>query len=178
MRLLIIPIGAIDSDILKNIADALEKTFHCKVDLGKEIPIPQDLYNNKRGQYHSTKILRRLRQIKTKDFHRVLGIMDADLYVPELNFVFGEADILAGVAVIALARLRQEFYGLNPDKGLFHIRAVKEAIHEIGHTYGLGHCPDPKCIMYFSNSLKDTDRKGPDFCNICKHELNILISEN
>ncbi len=53
--------------------------------------------------------------------------MDADLYVPELNFVFGEADILAGVAVIALARLRQEFYGLNPDKGLFHIRAVKEA---------------------------------------------------
>ena len=178
MRILIIPIGVIDAAVLKDIADALEKTFHCKVEFGKEIPVPHDLYNNKRGQYHSTRILRRLHPFKTKDFRRVLGVIDADLYVPELNFVFGEADILAGVTVIALARLRQEFYGLNPDRDLFHLRAVKEAIHEIGHTYGLGHCPDTKCIMYFSNSLKDTDRKGPGFCSICKHELNILVSED
>lgn len=177
MRLLIIPIGFIDSSILKDIADALEKTFHCKVEFDKEIPVPELAYNKKRGQYHSTKILNVLKQFKTREFQRVLGVMDADLYVPELNFVFGEADILAGVTVIALSRLRQEFYGLNPDRNLFHLRAVKEAIHEIGHTYGLGHCPDTKCIMYFSNSLKDTDRKGPGFCNICKHELDILISE-
>ncbi|MDI6801101.1 MAG: archaemetzincin family Zn-dependent metalloprotease [Thermodesulfovibrionales bacterium] len=178
MRLLIIPIGAVGSAVLKDIADALEKTFHFSVELGKEMPIPHDLYNKKRGQYQSTRILRKLHPFKTKDFHRVLGIMDADLYVPELNFVFGEADILAGVTVIALARLRQEFYGLKPDKGLFHLRAIKEAIHEIGHTYGLGHCHNPGCIMYFSNSLKDTDRKGPGFCSICKHELNILASED
>lgn len=178
MRILIIPIGVIDAAVLKDIADALEKTFHFKVELGREIPTPEKVYNKKRGQYHSTKILNILKQFKTKEFHRVLGVIDADLYVPELNFVFGEADILAGVTVIALARLRQEFYGLNPDKGLFHIRAAKEAIHEIGHTYGLGHCPNTKCIMYFSNSLKDTDRKGPGFCSICKHELNILASED
>ncbi len=178
MRLLIIPIGVIDPAVLKDIADALEKTFRCKVELSRQIPVPHDLYNSKRGQYHSTQILRKLHIFKTKEFNRVLGVIDADLYTNDLNFVFGEADILSGVAVIALARLRQEFYGLNPDKGLFHLRAVKEAIHEISHTYGLSHCPNLKCIMYFSNNLKDTDRKGPGFCNICKHELNILVLED
>ena len=178
MRFLIIPIGVIDEEVLKCIADVLEKIYRCKVEVGKKISTPEEAYNKKRGQYHSTKILNILKQFKTKDFNRVLGAIDADLYVPDLNFVFGEADMLAGVTVISLARLRQEFYRLNPDRDLFHLRAVKEAIHEIGHTYGLGHCPDPKCIMYFSYSLKDTDRKCPGFCNICKHELNILVSED
>lgn len=178
MNLLIIPIGVIDEAVLKDIADTLEKTFQFKVEIGKQIPLPYDLYNNKRKQYHSTSILRRLQGFKTKEFHRVLGVIDGDLYVSELNFVLGEADILEGVTVIGLARLRQEFYGLKPDRDIFHKRAIKEAIHEIGHTYGLGHCLDPKCIMYFSNSLRDTDRKGPGFCNICRHEIKILVSED
>ncbi|MEW6214135.1 MAG: archaemetzincin family Zn-dependent metalloprotease [Nitrospirota bacterium] len=170
-KILVIPIGTVDSVILRDIAYALEKTFHCKVDFGKEIPIPQDSYNSKRRQYHSTIILNKLKGTKPKNFDRMLGITDVDLYVPELNFVFGEADILAGVTVISLTRLRQEFYGLPADSRLFHMRAIKEAIHEIGHTYGLGHCPNSKCIMYFSNSLRDTDRKGPGFCNICRNKL-------
>lgn len=170
MRVLIIPIGEIESLILKDIASVLEKTFHFEVKLTGGISIPVDSYNQRRNQYHSTTILRRLQSIK-KDFDRVLGVIDVDLYVPELNFVFGEADIFSGIAIISLIRLRQEFYGLPQDRGLFHLRAIKEAIHEIGHTCGLSHCPDPRCIMHFSNSLSDTDIKGPDFCNICKNRL-------
>ena len=172
-RILIFPIGSVDSDILRNIANALEKAFHCNVELGSGVPIPQDSYNSKRRQYHSTTILKKMQVIKPKKFDRMIGVTDVDLYVAELNFVFGEADIFSGVTVISLTRLRQEFYGLHSDRRLLHERAVKEAIHEIGHTYGLGHCHDPKCIMYFSNSLRDTDRKGPGFCNICKSKLGI-----
>jgi archaemetzincin len=98
-------------------------------------------------------------------------VPDIDLYVPELNFVFGEADVSSGITVISLTRLRPEFYGLRPDRNLLHERAIKEAIHEIGHTYGLGHCRNIKYIMHFSNSLKYTDIKGPGFCNICRSKL-------
>ncbi len=57
-------------------------------------------------------------------------------------------------------------------KGSLLERTLKEAIHEIGHTYGIGHCRDPRCVMHFSNSLADTDIKGPDFCHRCKGMLN------
>ncbi|MBI5187681.1 MAG: archaemetzincin family Zn-dependent metalloprotease [Nitrospirae bacterium] len=103
-------------------------------------------------------------------YEKVLGIVDHDLYVPQLNFVFGEAG--RKMAVISLTRLRQEFYGLSEDRGLFHKRTLTEAVHELGHTYGLGHCRNPRCVMFFSNSLMDTDRKGPEFCLGCGGRLS------
>ncbi len=51
------------------------------------------------------------------------------------------------------------------------IRALKEAVHELGHTYYLSHCADAKCVMYFSNSLADTDIKGAGFCKRCQQRL-------
>jgi len=102
-------------------------------------------------------------------YEKILGIVDHDLYVPELNFVFGEASRIA--AVISLTRLRQGFYHLPENRSLFHQRILTEAVHELGHTYGLRHCENPRCVMFFSNSLMDTDRKGPAFCARCKSKL-------
>jgi archaemetzincin len=107
-------------------------------------------------------------------FEKILGIVDYDLYVPELNFVLGEAS--QRTAVISLTRLRQEFYNLPQNRSLFQKRALIEAVHELGHTYGLGHCGNPLCVMFFSNSLIDTDRKGSEFCPKCGSKLNFLPS--
>jgi archaemetzincin len=67
--------------------------------------------------------------------------------------------------------LEQDFYHLPPDHHLFLLRTVKEAIHELGHTGGLEHCPDPRCVMYFSNTLADTDHKDYQFCARCRTQV-------
>lgn len=130
--------------------------------------VPKGAFDARRGQYHSSAILGELLARKPVNAFRLLGVIDHDLYVPRLNFVFGEADLQGGVAVISPARLREGFYGRRENAALFRSRTIKEAVHEIGHTLGLDHCPDPRCVMAFSNSLDDTDRKGADFCDRCR----------
>ncbi len=168
--LIIIPFGQIQREIRDFLRIELSQIFSLDVKIAKTEPTPQYAFDSKRRQYHSTKILEWLKNIPVMDT-RMLGIVDLDLYVPELNFVFGEADVVHGVCIISLVRLRQEFYGLPKKEKLFLERVLKEAVHELGHTYRLGHCGDTRCIMHFSNSLQDTDIKGPDFCPRCKLKL-------
>ncbi|MFX1263344.1 MAG: archemetzincin, partial [Promethearchaeota archaeon] len=94
-----------------------------------------------------------------------LGLVDLDLFVPDLNFIFGTAQF-GGNAIVALPRLRQSFYGLPDDDSVFFQRTVKEVFHELGHVLGLRHCTN-HCVMQFSNSLSDTDRKPDSFCQRC-----------
>lgn len=167
MKVLVIRIGEVDRETMDHVAGAVRQTFACEIEARGSIPAPPRTYNPGRKQYNSTKVLQALEGLKRSRNGFLLGIIDEDLYVPELNFVFGQADMLARTAVIALPRLRPEFYGFEPDRELFLLRAVKEAIHELGHTSRLDHCPNVRCVMHFSNSLEDTDVKQPYFCTRC-----------
>lgn len=170
-HIVVISIGPVEADILTEITGALARVFRCEAVTGGGMAVPEDAFNARRGQYLSSAILTELLARKPVDCFRPLGVIDRDLYVPQLNFVFGEADPRGGAAVISLARLREEYYGNRADTGVFRSRAIKEAVHEIGHTLGLGHCPAPRCVMSFSNSLDDTDRKGADLCDRCREHL-------
>jgi archaemetzincin len=137
-------------------------------------------FNEHRNQLNSDRVLRWLamtivNNIKSYDPRKmiILGICNFDAYSSGLNFVFGQASRAAGVAVIYLPRLRQEFYGLRPDTSTIFIeRVLKEATHEVGHALGLDHCPRLTCVMHFSNSIADTDRKAKDFCSTCRNKLH------
>ncbi len=133
------------------------------------MPLPKDAYDKERQQYRSNMVLDGIRVLadRTKELDHVLGILDVDLYVPPLNFVFGEAENPGKAALISLYRLRPEFHKQKPNEALFFERSTKEAVHELGHTFGLKHCSNPFCVMYFSNSIFETDRKQSLFCNRC-----------
>jgi len=173
MDILLVPIGEVDHKVIETLRFDLSKVFKKKVLMGKEMPRPDDAFNKKRNQYLSTAILKAMMEKKEYGtYGKILGIIDHDLYVPKLNFVFGEAS--QRVAIISLTRLRYEFYNLPKDQGLFRRRVLTEAVHELGHTYGLKHCGNPHCVMFSSKSLIDTDMKGPAFCERCKKNLPIL----
>lgn len=114
--------------------------------------------------------------LNPKREEKALLIADVDLYAEGLNFVFGEAEIEGSLAIISLVRLRESFYGRSEKRDLFESRVKKEAVHELGHVFGLKHCSSPQCVMFFSNSLSDTDRKGWAFCPRCQLLLKLNSS--
>jgi archaemetzincin len=162
----VVPIGNVDADVLSSVCRVLRETFARRCQVGASVAVSEGALDVRRRQYSAEGLLQRL---PTAGAERVLGVVDLDLFVPDLNFVFGLAS--GDRAVIALPRLREPASDRVSDRALFLERAEKEAVHELGHTYGLGHCSNPHCVMAFSNSLADTDVKSREFCPICRARL-------
>jgi len=166
MSITLVPIAKVDPAEVRMLKEPLETVFSRDVVIGEEVPLPAAARNTVRGQYDAEMVLEFLSlAMDPAGGDRIMGITNADLYFPGMNFVFGMA--CRRCALISLHRLRQSFYRLPEDADLFRRRAVVEAVHELGHTFGLAHCEDPRCVMRFSNTIAETDRKGPGFCSAC-----------
>ena len=180
MDIIIQPSDKLDNDILNLLADSISKEFvNFKVTVNPLLIFDiHDFISKHRNQLKSSDFLFWiLEKLKPAKNIKILVICDIDAYSGDLNFVFGEAYREGRVAAIYLPRLRQEFYGLESNKLVFHKRIVKEAIHELGHTFGLFHCNNESCVMHFSNSSYDTDIKEKSFCSNCKNNIRLKINE-
>jgi archaemetzincin len=171
VRIVLVPIGAAPSELLDWLVDRLGDAVGTQVLLDEGIPLPAAAYDARRGQYGAGIILSVLCERSLPPAARVVGLAEADCYAPGLNFIFGQALMNGRAALVALPRLRQSFYGLPEDGALFRERVLKEVVHELGHTWGLAHCADARCVMHFSNTLHDTDVKGAAFCAHCRARL-------
>lgn len=143
----------------KEVNEAIDKRFDFLETTGPEkVELREEWYNEATEQYDADKIVEDLGEKYKKPF---LYLISKDLYVPRLNFVFGKATPYTG-AVLSLKRLR--------DKGKFEKRLKKEVTHEMGHVFGLDHCSS-NCVMRFSESVEEVDRKPLKFCISCKEKL-------
>ncbi|MCC6042340.1 MAG: archaemetzincin family Zn-dependent metalloprotease [Candidatus Verstraetearchaeota archaeon] len=177
VKVVLQPLEPVESDVVYGISSRLNelfKVFEFSISR-RHLELPRHAFNEGRRQYNSSAILDELVRLYERGFfggcQRVVGVADVDAYVLGLNFVFGEALLGGPVAAVYLARLRPEFYGKAPNWELFLERACKEVVHELGHTFGLRHCSNPKCVMHFSNTIFDTDFKDVLYCLRCQSAL-------
>ncbi len=175
----LLSLGSADRRLIQSLSSPLRETFGFRVEAREwDVDISM-FFDSQRVQYSSTQILQHLAQlrgdthlsIQATDGDKILAVVAEDLYVPVLTYVFGEAELNGDLAVVSYHRLQSELYGLPRDPELLRVRLLKEAVHELGHTFGLEHCRDRRCVMTFSNSLADTDYKGHEFCPRCRKRL-------
>ncbi|MEN8614276.1 archaemetzincin [Dehalogenimonas sp. THU2] len=146
---------------LPELSAQLKKEFGLPVETVEMSHDVSFAWNRRRKQYSSPLILDKLREIPKGPQDRILGIVDVDLFCPDYDFAFGEAEPTAGIATLSTFRLKED----HPDAALLRTRTVKEAIHETGHLFDLGHCEDPGCVMSFSSgNLPQIDAKSASVC--------------
>jgi archaemetzincin len=168
----LLAIGKVEPELLDYLRQALGETFGVPCSVQPSALDPEFAFHGERQQYHSSEILARMQGRVTPDSWRVLGVTGVDLYIPILTFVFGEAQMGGPCALLSLHRLRQEFYGLPEDYALLGDRALKEAVHELGHTLNLTHCDDYQCAMAPSHAVEWIDLKESNLCQPCQTRVH------
>ncbi|MCX7856617.1 MAG: archaemetzincin family Zn-dependent metalloprotease [Deltaproteobacteria bacterium] len=164
----IVPAWHIEKYSLEFLKVRIEEVFRKKTIIYEDKKINLEaIYSPSRKQYNSSQFLIQLLNNHPKDAFRILGVTDVDLFIPILTFVFGEAQLNGLAGVVSVHRLNNKFYGLPENEELLRKRLIKEAIHELGHTYGLVHCTTPGCVMNSSTYVEDIDRKSEFFCSSC-----------
>jgi archaemetzincin len=164
----LLPLGSVPEEILTQVRTAMGHAFGLPI---RQLPpraLPLSGYDPHRNQYFSTELLKKMLKQVPADTLKILGITAVDLFIPIMKYIFGEAQVSGKGAIISIFRLRPELYGLDPDRAVFGERIAKEAVHELGHTFGLTHCRDPLCVMNSSCLIGETDCKGTDLCPTCR----------
>lgn len=167
----LVAIGSVPNAVLDWIEGTIGEWCPWPVRRLPPVAFPPDSFDTKRGQYKSVEIMKAVSRCAPPDATRILGVTEGDLAIPTLTFVFGQAQLDGTVAVVSLARLRQEFYGLPADENVLRERLVKEVLHELGHTFGLTHCGESKCVMSLATHIGLVDSKEQRYCGHCGAHL-------
>ncbi|UCG04833.1 MAG: archaemetzincin family Zn-dependent metalloprotease [Desulfobacterales bacterium] len=163
----IVPVGSFDLELIEFISEQIKQVFGFSCEI---LPLLNDLafaFDSNRKQYHSTKILERLADKIPPHVAKALAIVQVDLFIPILTHVYGEAQLGGKVCAVSTFRLNEGHPHLNIREPYLS-RIMKEAIHELGHTFTLRHCKDHNCLMHYCRNETDVDRKTEELCRYCK----------
>lgn len=169
----LLAIGAVRLDWLELLATLLPETIPIHFEIAAEPQLEAPSWIRRGEQIDAESVLAGV--APAPGIARTLALIDRDLFLPALTYVFGAARLAGSAAVVSLHRLRPEAYGLEPDEDRLAARLEKEALHELGHLFELRHCREPECVMRFSSSIEEVDEKPPAFCGACGDLLHAAL---
>jgi archaemetzincin len=159
--------SALHESDLRPIASTMQAIFADAVGVERAGLDFQRAYDSSRRQHNSTALLAQILQGPNKRAEKKIAIVDVDLFIPVLTFVFGEAQLGGTAAIVSTHRLSNEYYGLAANPRVFLQRLEKEIVHEVGHTFGLYHCRYFECVMRSSTYVEEIDLKRAVPCAAC-----------
>jgi archaemetzincin len=179
MQVDIVPVGEVPADVKREASAALRSVYGSDVNVREEQSIPSGAYNAGREQYRAEDFIQQARRVGRGE--KNIAVTPRDLYYHRRNYVFGLAYLDGEGSVISTYRLDEDDDGVGPatdggfsskdDDARFGDRVRKEVVHEIGHTMGLEHCSNNRCVMSFSPTVREVDVKEENLCGSCQRDV-------
>jgi archaemetzincin len=173
----LISFGYFDQEILEKIVPDISREFSFPVKTKIGNLDLSEFYDPSRRQYNGTELLHKIDTEFAADSSKTLVLFNIDLFIPILTYIFGQAFLNGRIGIASIYRLSNERYGIKTDDAILMERMRKEAIHELGHMFGLIHCSDPLCVMRSSTYVEDIDQKSQSLCPACRMQVkqNLIV---
>lgn len=164
ITLIIQPFLGLSKATISQVACELQKLYSGKVIVKKPIPLPTNTFNYHKTRYRADSLIHYLKST-IYDNQLVIGLTNKDISTTKGEHadwgVMGLGFCPGKSCIASTFRLK----GKNKSEKLF-----KVAIHELGHTQGLPHCPIKTCLMRDAEG-KDRLNELTNFCPKCKSVL-------
>ncbi|MBM4354224.1 MAG: hypothetical protein FJ109_10590 [Deltaproteobacteria bacterium] len=166
-RLTLVAAAAVEPAVLAAISGAIERTWGLSVSTRMApLLLPPSGPAWRGSQLFAEEVLRLLKGLLHEERMLALAVVRADITVPIMQYVMGEAEMGGSCAVISLARVGQD---------LVEERAAKLAIHEVGHLFDLAHCDNRDCTMTPVASVDELDARPTALCRYCLSDLEYRL---
>lgn len=166
------PYGTVSANDIKVVKDALEVMYRVNVRVLPSRPLPGSAYTAPRNRYRAERLLEDL-GANLQGCDKVMGFTGRDISTTAHGVqdwgVFGLGNLGGKACVVSTYRLGK---GTVSDWE-YHVRMVNVARHELGHTFGLPHCPTPGCLMSDAKgSVKTVARRLSPLCGTCRTKIS------
>jgi archaemetzincin len=170
----VVPLGPVDDRLLRVVAANVFALCQLPARVAKGGPLPSSAYAPQRQQYDAAALLKHLDgQRAEATLKKTIAVTAVDIFVPIFSYVFGEARLGGASALVSIYHLSDDL-GKNASKTTaaeLYLRAVKVALHELGHLFSMPHCEDHRCLMHYADSLEAIDGTPLQFCRYCRAEI-------
>ena len=166
------PLAFDDSSTLAFLKDSIEQFYPVTVVVCPAKQFPDHIYYKPRNRYRADRIIHWLRLNMPDSARTIVGVTAKDISVTKgeiydygvmgLGYRPGHACVVSSFRPSKTAKSKRHLQQ----------RLFKLAVHEMGHNFGLPHCPNETCIMVDAEGQMKLD-KEKNLCSNCKAKLRL-----
>jgi archaemetzincin len=171
----LVPLGSISDDAIEETARGLRSHAPVTVIVEPRQPLPPESRSVIAGRYRAERILEWMGGLDIKT-GKLMGVTDVDIVSKKGTNdnwgILGLGTLDGRCSVLSTFRMKRVWENGGAPDSLVRERLWKTAVHELGHTLGLPHCPNRGCIMEDAHgTVKTTDRET-ELCPECARRFN------